>query len=349
MARQLVPHIRARAWEVAELWMARDGGAAVWVATRNWWRTRGARAAADLVHVELGMLDLPCFWYALLCVLSGDRVTLTAHDPPTLALHPAAGLLPQRRRAFKIATYRVLAPLFDRMLVRSLLSRVTLAVVLSEEIVRSWHAAGAPMRIVAVPLGADPPGRQGPPSAGSAVLTAGFQGPSKGLDILIEAWEKVGPESPLPLWIMGDTTGDSYGSWIAALKRRSSVMPNPPVWLGATSDAEWRSRMQASAIVVLPYRSSSPASGPLVSALLEGRAIVMSDVLAARGVLVDGQNALIVPPEDVEALASALRRAIQDVEFRDQLGRSASRTGAQRFSWDAHASGLVGALAEALG
>jgi glycosyltransferase involved in cell wall biosynthesis len=348
VARKLVPHVRARGWEVSELTLSRNAGAALLTAARAWARTRGARARADIVHVELGKLDLPCFWYALLAGLSGNRVTLTAHDAPGVVLHPAAGLLAQRTRAAKIVTYRLLAPLLDRLLVRALLARVKVAVVLSPEVIGPWRAAGAPKRIVSVPHGADGRGPQGAPSEGSAVLTAGFLGPSKGLDLLIDAWEIVGAKSPLPLWIMGDTTGEAHSPWIAALKRRSETMANPPVWLGHASEVEWRSRIQAAAIVVLPYRTSNPASGPLVSAVVEGRAIVMSDVMAARGVLVDEDNALVTAPGDVPALAEALDRVIHDLALRDRLGRRAGETGAARFSWSAHADGLLDALAGAL-
>ena len=347
VAQQLMPHFKARGWQVEELRLSRDSGAALFTALRAWRRTKDAREAADVIHVELGLLDLPCFWYALLAALRGHRVTLTAHDAPKVVLHPAAGLLPQRRRPIKTLTYRVLAPLLDRMLLRLLVKRVALAVVTSPQAIAPWRAAGGPRRVVAVPIGADPRGEQGPPSEGTAVLTAGFQGPSKGLDLLLDAWKKIGADSPLPLWIMGGATGGAHDNEIAALRSRSNVMANPAVWLGATSDAAWRSRFQDAAIIVLPYRSSNPASGPLVTALAEGRAIVMSDVIATRGVLVDGENALVVPAGDVEALANALNRLIHDPQLRDELGRAAAETAAQRFTWHAQADGLTAALLEA--
>ena len=295
------------------------------------------------------MLDLPCFWFAMLSVLSGEQVTLTAHDAPGVVLHAAAGLLPQRRRVLKTITYRLLSPLLDRLLVQALLKRVRLVVVLSEQVVSPWRSTGAPRRIVVVPHGADAAGTHVPPSSGRAVLTAGFQGPSKGLDLLIAAWELVGPESPLPLWIMGDTTGDAHARWLMAVRRHAETLINAPIWLGATSDREWCERIQQAAVVVLPYRSSNPASGPLVSAMVEGRAIVMTDVMAARGVLIDQHNGLVVPPEDVPALAEALEHLIHDPTLRDRLGRAAAATATERFSWAAHADGLAGALAEACG
>jgi glycosyltransferase involved in cell wall biosynthesis len=40
--------------------------------------------------------------------------------------------------------------------------------------------------------------------------------------------------------------------------------------------------------------------------------VVASDVPAVRDYVVDGESGLLVPPEDPEALAAALRRALRD-------------------------------------
>jgi glycosyltransferase involved in cell wall biosynthesis len=294
--------------------------------------------------VELGKLDLPCFWYALLSAATGKRTTLTAHDAPTLALHPAAGLLPQRSRLTQILTYRLLAPLLDRPLERVLLRRARAVAVLSELAVDSWHGSPSPRRLLAIAHGADARGPQGPPSDGECVLLAGYLGPSKGVDTLLAAWREMGHESSLPLWILGDTTGETHRDWLEGLRRDSAGFSNPPVWLGSASDEQWRECFRKAAVVVLPYRYSSPASGPLVRAMVEGRAIVMSEVPATRGLIVDGENGLTVPREDPQALAETLRRVLNDVELMVRLGRAAERTAAERFSWSANARGIEDTL-----
>jgi len=340
-ARSALPHLRDCGWQASEVWLHRGSAAAAWVALRAWWSVRERRRCCELVHVELGKLDLPCFWFALLSTVSGTRTTITVHDPPMLALHPAAGLLPQGSRLSKIFTYRLLAPLLDGPLERFVLRRIEAAGVLSREATRSWEGSrAAPRSLAVLAHGADARGEQGPPSEGEAVLMAGFLGPNKGLDTLIAAWTKVGPASTLPLWVVGETTDPTHEEWVAGLRRRSEGLSNAPVWHGAVEDARWRELFRRAAIVVLPYRYSSPASGPLIRALVEGRAIVMSDVPAARAVLLHERNALIVPREDVDALAAALGRLLEDPPLRDRLGACAEQTARARYSWAVHARGL---------
>jgi glycosyltransferase involved in cell wall biosynthesis len=94
----------------------------------------------------------------------------------------------------------------------------------------------------------------------------------------------------------------------------------------------------------VPYRSSNPASAILVRAMVEGRAIVATDVAAVADAI-GPEAALIVPPGDGEALATALGRAIRDPELRDRLGTAAARIAADRFAWAHTADDLLAAYA----
>jgi glycosyltransferase involved in cell wall biosynthesis len=105
-------------------------------------------------------------------------------------------------------------------------------------------------------------------------------------------------------------------------------------------EAAFRELIEGAAVVVLPYRRSSPASGILVRAMHAGRAIVATPVPAVEGVLHDEENALLVPREDAAALAAAIRRLLREPATRDRLGTSAAATAASRFTWSAHAAGL---------
>ena len=346
-AARLAPHVGRRGWKIFELWLPREG-VPVLVALGAWRRTRAQRRAADIVHVELGKLDLACFWYALLVALSGARVSVTGHDAPEVVLHPAAGLIRLRPRVLSTFAYRVLCPLLDRPLIWILNRLLSTGVVLSDNARERWRAAGGPELVGVMPHGADPRGPQGPPSDGEAVLMAGFLGPGKGLDILLAAWREVGPTTALPLWIMGGTTDGTWSAWLRDLQTGTAPWPNAPVWLGAVSDEEWRDRFRRASIVALPYRVSNPASGPLVKAMVEGRAIVMTRVVAADGLVVDGETGLLVTPEDPEELARALSRLLGDASLRDRLGDGAGRAAAERFSWEGHAAGLDRALRTAI-
>jgi len=58
-----------------------------------------------------------------------------------------------------------------------------------------------------------------------------------------------------------------------------------------------------------------------------------------REILGDGDNALLVPPGDVEALAGAINRLLAETELALRLARSAFAQ-APRYSWDSRAQQL---------
>jgi glycosyltransferase involved in cell wall biosynthesis len=68
-----------------------------------------------------------------------------------------------------------------------------------------------------------------------------------------------------------------------------------------------------------------------------GLPLVASDLPALREVLTDGQNALLVPPDDPPALAAALRRLLDDPALADRLRRRGLSDVAGH-TWQARAS-----------
>jgi len=82
----------------------------------------------------------------------------------------------------------------------------------------------------------------------------------------------------------------------------------------------------------------SPASGNesfgivLIEAMASGRAVIASDIPGYRSVVQPNENAVVVPPDNVPALASAIVELIQDPARRERLGRI-GRERALEFSW----------------
>jgi glycosyltransferase involved in cell wall biosynthesis len=72
----------------------------------------------------------------------------------------------------------------------------------------------------------------------------------------------------------------------------------------------------------------------VVEALATGTPVIATDVGGVREAVEDGRNGLVVPPGDVDALASALRRYVDDPELRARLQSEASASVA-RYSVDA--------------
>jgi len=75
-----------------------------------------------------------------------------------------------------------------------------------------------------------------------------------------------------------------------------------------------------------------------------GKPIIASDLPVLREVLAHEHNALLVPPQNLEAWLAAVRRLQDDEQLRQELGRTASREQASLYSWDARARTVLAGL-----
>jgi glycosyltransferase involved in cell wall biosynthesis len=72
-----------------------------------------------------------------------------------------------------------------------------------------------------------------------------------------------------------------------------------------------------------------------------GRPIVAAATADLREVLEDGRNAVLVPPDDLDAAILAVRSLMESSELCARLGAEA-RTEAQRYTWDQRAARISG-------
>lgn len=105
-------------------------------------------------------------------------------------------------------------------------------------------------------------------------------------------------------------------------------------------------------ILALPNPASAIATRftsplKLFEYMAAGRPIVASDLPSIREVLHDNVSALLVEPGNSDALASAIRRLIDDPQLAARLARAAW-DGAAQYSWDRRADRLEAALLEAV-
>jgi glycosyltransferase involved in cell wall biosynthesis len=95
----------------------------------------------------------------------------------------------------------------------------------------------------------------------------------------------------------------------------------------AVSAAELRKLYAGAACVVVPQRRQDypyGSEGGGLTALLEtlamARPLVATDRPILHDYVTDGETALLVPPEEPEALAKAIRRVLEDAELARRLG-----------------------------
>ncbi|MDT8306815.1 MAG: glycosyltransferase family 4 protein [Anaerolineae bacterium] len=166
----------------------------------------------------------------------------------------------------------------------------------------------------------------------------GFLHESKGADLLLEALAAL-PET-VHLVFIGGRTGDSDRAnneeFVAKLDRLIAELDltERVHWTGFVEDAEVSAFLQASDVVVLPYRDGiSLRRGTLMAALAHGRPVLSTLPEEPVAELGHGESVWLVPAGDSEALATALERLLADGALRAQLGAAAGET-AEMFSWE---------------
>ncbi|MGE5139642.1 MAG: glycosyltransferase family 4 protein, partial [Rudaea sp.] len=177
----------------------------------------------------------------------------------------------------------------------------------------------------------------------------GFLNESKGAETLIRALALT-PEARLMMvgGALGasDPTNAAYLARVKALIAELGLVPRV-TWTDHIPEEEVSAALVSSDICVLPYRDgASFRRGTLMAALAHGLPIITTAqpaaaLIAATGAasplvlprLCNGENVLLVPPDDPQALAAAINRLGADRALRARLGQTA-RELSLAFTWD---------------
>jgi glycosyltransferase involved in cell wall biosynthesis len=145
---------------------------------------------------------------------------------------------------------------------------------------------------------------------------------------------------PIRFEIVGDgQTADRFAAALAALA------PDNVLWRRGFLEMDELVALAGRSHCCLGIMGTSDKAARVVpykvyQALAAGRPVITADTAAARGVLVDGENALLVPPGDAQALAHAIVRLAGDRQLCERLAEGA------RAAYEEHLSERV--LARAL-
>ena len=289
-----------------------------------------ARASCfDVVH------DNQCLGYGILSVNRTIPVVATVHHPITVDRDLALAAAPTRRERARLRRWYRFTRMQGRVARR--LPRLLTVSEASRGDVAS--AFGVPAhRIGIVHNGVDTelfrPLPEVPKSPGRIVALVSADLPMKGVVHLVEALAKVRTERAADLVLAGKGA-DSRGIRAAARKYGVEDAIHFPGRLEELELVEQYARAEVAVVPSLYEGFSFPA----VQAMSCGVPLVATTGGALPEVA--GDTALLVPPGDAGALASAIGRLLDDARLRDRMGGRGRARVLERFTWRAAAEATV--------
>jgi len=209
------------------------------------------------------------------------------------------GVLHACYRQSRAASAVVVALESIHRLARTWTRAVDVYVALSEFSRRKFVAGGLPeKKIIVKPNFVHPDPGPGNGSGGYAVFV-GRLSPEKGIDTLIEAWDRL--KDPVPLRIVG--AGPLDGRVKAAARRNPNIR-----WLGRRPIDEVLSIVGDAACLLMPSICYEHFPRTIVEAFAKGTPAIASRMGAMAELLKDGHTGLLFAPADCGDLASKVRR-----------------------------------------
>jgi phosphatidyl-myo-inositol alpha-mannosyltransferase len=210
-----------------------------------------------------------------------------------------------------------------RPALRSLMMRLTFRVAVSESAreTAAGNWSGAEYQVLWNGIEIDRIASAAPArSERPAVLFIGRHEPRKGLEVLLDAWAGIDRDARLHVVGVGPQTDE--------LKRRAV---GDVEWFGTLTDAPRNALLRGATAFCAPSLRGESFGVVLLEAMAAGAPIVASAIEGYQNVARAGQDALLVPPGDVDALRDALRALLDDPALRARLIAS-GRERAEQFS-----------------
>jgi glycosyltransferase involved in cell wall biosynthesis len=230
----------------------------------------------------------------------------------------------------------------SRRFEHAICARATRVIVVSTPLKRFLVSIGVPeAQVVVMPNGADPdvftPGFDATPVRKrlgiEGRVVVGFSGilrPWHGLELLLEAFEKLAPAFPeLHLLIVGD--GPSRAD--TEQRARAAGLSDRVTITGRLPHAEVRDHVAAMDVAVSPRATFYASPMKVLEYMAMGKAIVAPAMDNLRDILVDGDEALLFEAENAASLGTQLERLLRDAGLRRRLGAAARQKIERERTW----------------
>ena len=232
----------------------------------------------------------------------------------------------------------------------------------SKQLLEAAQNLDAPEVSHLIPWGVDPkkfyPKPKNPNSAHSwgfrtentHIIALGRLVHKKGFDVLILAFADLAEKYPHVRLVIGGE--GSLRTSLEALVQKYNIQ-NRVIFPGRIPWDQVADFFALGDIFVLPsIRDAHGNVDGLPTVLLEALAcgipVVASDIGGVQMVIEDGENGLLIPPEDLQTLRETLTRLLGNAEERTRLGQAAHKSVVNDHVWDAVARKFIGIFNDAI-
>jgi glycosyltransferase involved in cell wall biosynthesis len=161
------------------------------------------------------------------------------------------------------------------------------------------------------------------------VAFAGRLVPEKGVEVLLRAFARVVTYLPeAQLLMVGDGPERLRLERVAAELQVASRI----TWTGQLPRAESQRLLVPAWLQVVPSLWAEPFGLVAAEAMMRGTAVIASQTGGLGEIVQHGDTGLHVPPGDVEALARAVRRLLEDRDLAERMGRAGRAVALARYS-----------------
>jgi glycosyltransferase involved in cell wall biosynthesis len=143
------------------------------------------------------------------------------------------------------------------------------------------------------------------------VLLFGHMGPSKGLPVMLSAFQNINEERNDVQLVVAGADHPNYPGYIEGFIKKA---PSNVMFKGYVSEEDLCRVFGMADVVVMPYLIALGTSGVFHLACGFGKPIVCSNLPELRELVSDGASALLVPPGDVGSLKDAILKVLNNKE-----------------------------------
>jgi glycosyltransferase involved in cell wall biosynthesis len=179
----------------------------------------------------------------------------------------------------------------------------------------------------------------------NGILSVGRLVPKKGFDVLLDALALFPAAQRPRVTIVGD------GPERTNLQRLADSLglDSHVHFCGWLPNDQVKNLLRRSTMCVLPCRVDSDGDRDgipvaLMEAMAEGVPVITGDLPAIRELIQNGENGILLPPDDVFGLADAIRELSSRPGLRERLGRAGRERVQEEFALDTNLDRLLNAF-----